>query len=111
VDATHPGIRATFRQENTCAPVHGGVHPALELPDTIFHRRADGLKVPSGTPLFSLSPPAATFHPVPASLTLGGTMQIFLPRGLAARQAQFLCLLAARPSLTRADYQRLLHVC
>ena len=37
-------------------------------------------------------------------------MTLHLPRGLPRRQAQFLCLLAARPSLTRADYQRLLHV-
>ena len=35
-------------------------------------------------------------------------MALFLPRGLPARQTRFLCLLAARPSLTRADYQRLL---
>ena len=33
-------------------------------------------------------------------------MTLHLPRGLPRRQAQFLCLLAARPSLTRADYQR-----
>ena len=37
-------------------------------------------------------------------------MTLFLPRGLPARQTRFLCLLAARPSLTRADYQRLLQV-
>ena len=37
-------------------------------------------------------------------------MTLHLPRGLPRRQAQFLCLLAARPSLTRADYQTLLHV-
>lgn len=34
-------------------------------------------------------------------------MDILLPPGLPARQTQFLCLLAARPSLTRADYQHL----
>jgi len=37
-------------------------------------------------------------------------MTLFLPRGLPARQTRFLCLLVARPSLTRADYQRLLQV-
>jgi len=37
-------------------------------------------------------------------------MTLHLPRGLPRRQAQFLCLLAVRPSLTRADYQRLLLV-
>lgn len=37
-------------------------------------------------------------------------MDIYLPRGLPARQARFLCLLAIRPSLTRADYQRLMPV-
>jgi DeoR/GlpR family transcriptional regulator of sugar metabolism len=37
-------------------------------------------------------------------------MDLHLPRGLPARHAHFLCLLAARPSLTRADYQRLLCV-
>lgn len=37
-------------------------------------------------------------------------MDIHLPRGLPARQTRFVCLLAARPSLTRADYQRLLRV-
>ena len=37
-------------------------------------------------------------------------MTLYLPRGLSARQTRFLCLLAARPSLTRADYQRLRRV-
>ena len=37
-------------------------------------------------------------------------MFLHLPRGLPERQTRFLCLLAARPSLTRADYQRLLAV-
>lgn len=37
-------------------------------------------------------------------------MDLHLPRGLPPRQTRFLCLLAARPSLTRADYQRLLNV-
>jgi Fic family protein len=37
-------------------------------------------------------------------------MTINLPLGLPARQAQFLCLPTARPSLTRADYQRLIGV-
>ncbi|HLQ33894.1 MAG TPA: hypothetical protein VK457_14510 [Chloroflexota bacterium] len=33
-------------------------------------------------------------------------MQLHLPRGLPYRQTHFLCILAQRPSLTRADYQR-----
>jgi hypothetical protein len=37
-------------------------------------------------------------------------MDIHIPRGLPSRQTRFLCLLAARPSLTRADYQRLIEV-
>jgi hypothetical protein len=37
-------------------------------------------------------------------------MNLHVPRGLPTRQSQFLCLLAARPSLTRADYQRLVAV-
>jgi len=37
-------------------------------------------------------------------------MTLHLPRGLPARQTQFLCLLAARPSLTCADYRRLIAV-
>jgi len=37
-------------------------------------------------------------------------MTLYLPRGLPARQTRFLCLLAVRPSLTRADYQRLMAV-
>jgi hypothetical protein len=37
-------------------------------------------------------------------------MDILVPPGLPARQTHFLCLLAARPSLTRADYQRLVGI-
>ncbi|MBV8429626.1 MAG: hypothetical protein JO244_00565, partial [Solirubrobacterales bacterium] len=37
-------------------------------------------------------------------------MDILLPPGLPARQTQFLCVLATRPSLTRADYQRLVGI-
>src|SRR6185437_11365644 len=37
-------------------------------------------------------------------------MDLYLPRGLPARQTQFLCVLATRPSLTRRDYQLLLEV-
>ncbi|HLY65427.1 MAG TPA: hypothetical protein VKU60_07830 [Chloroflexota bacterium] len=37
-------------------------------------------------------------------------MDLHIPRGLPSRQARFLCLLAARPSLSRADYERLIDV-
>jgi hypothetical protein len=37
-------------------------------------------------------------------------MDLYLPRGLPARYAQFLCVLSTRPSLTRRDYQLLLKV-
>ncbi|HLY66672.1 MAG TPA: hypothetical protein VKU60_14145 [Chloroflexota bacterium] len=37
-------------------------------------------------------------------------MDLHLPRGLPSRQARFLCLLTARPTLNRADYQRLIAV-
>lgn len=37
-------------------------------------------------------------------------MDLYLPRTLSSRQTQFLCLLAARTSLSRADYQRLMRV-
>jgi hypothetical protein len=39
-----------------------------------------------------------------------GPVDMRLPRGLPTRQANFICLLVDRPSLTRADYQRLIGV-